>query len=72
MLPELTKGQRDDLERLIDRHGLGNLLKGIAHICADKSEHVLTAWQDRQTSRAWDKAEIKIYNLSESLSDLVK
>lgn len=72
MLPELTKGQRDDLKRLIDRHGLGNLLKGIAHICADKSEHVLTAWQDRQISRAWDKAEIEIYNLAEGLPESIK
>lgn len=34
------------LETLINKHGLEAVLRSLANVCRDKSEHVLTNWQD--------------------------
>ena len=49
----LTDQQQDLLESLVDSAGLSNVLGGLANICAAKSDHVLTNWQDESLSRRW-------------------
>lgn len=44
------------LEQMIDRHGLANVLEQIADICGAKAEHLRTNWQDTNAARYWDKA----------------
>lgn len=43
----------EDLERLIDRDGIENVLTAIGMICYDKSDHILSNWQDSATARWW-------------------
>lgn len=38
-LPRLTQGQMDDLERLIDRYDLNQVLEAISDICHMKADH---------------------------------
>lgn len=55
MDPELTNGQKDDLERLIDRHGIANVLNAIGEISGEKAAHIASMWQDTTLSKRWDK-----------------
>ena len=42
------------LEAMVDRVGLANVLFALEHICGAKAEHIRTNWQDRVTAKAWD------------------
>ena len=53
---ELTQKEKDNLESLIDRHGLFPVLEAIAEICYLKADHLTTNWQDRVSARLWEKA----------------
>jgi hypothetical protein len=57
---ELTAGQKDDLERLMDRVGLRAVLIALAEICSDKADHVSVMWDDESMARAWRTAECAI------------
>jgi len=48
-------GMLDELERLIDTHGMANIMLGLVHICDEKAEHVESNWQDQVLSDAWRK-----------------
>ena len=41
------------LERLIDRYGLGGVLKALAHVCRDKADDLTSAWNDDGGARLW-------------------
>jgi len=45
---------RDDLEMMIDKHGLSKVLFWIAEICHEKADHVKSNWQDRELAKAWN------------------
>ena len=45
-----------ELEALIDRSSLSDVLEALEGICDEKAEHVSTNWQDRDLSNAWGKA----------------
>ena len=54
------KQLQDQLEGLIDRHSLLDVLLAIGNICAEKSDHALTNWQDSDLADAWTRAMIEI------------
>lgn len=43
-----------ELESMIDRHGLTHVVTALALICAEKAEHIRANWQDATTAKAWD------------------
>lgn len=46
----------EELEAMIDRHSLLDVLIGLELVCAEKAEHIRYSWQDRVTARPWDAA----------------
>jgi len=46
----------DDLERMIDEHGLQAVLDALTDICWGKAEHLRTNWQDAASAKGWDRA----------------
>jgi hypothetical protein len=48
-------GMLDELERLIDTHGMANIMLALVHIADEKSEHVESNWQDLELASAWRK-----------------
>lgn len=52
------------LEALLDKHGMSQLLFGLAQVCYAKEEHILTNWQDKTTARAWRSDAVAIENLA--------
>lgn len=45
----------EELERAIDKYGLSFVLESLSLVCHVKSEHILTAWQDRGLARLWSR-----------------
>jgi hypothetical protein len=52
-----TEQEAHDLETLIDRRGIEQVLQQINEICGAKSEHVASAWQDAGLARRWATVE---------------
>lgn len=52
------------LEQAIDEHGLAVVLSALADICAAKSEHLLSNWQDDAASKMWTRAAVRIDELA--------
>ena len=60
-----------DIEELIDKHGLDEVLKAIVETCWEKADHVRVNWQDENLAKSWekngellDKAITKLYSTS--------
>lgn len=51
----------DQLETLVDRHGLPQVLEALAMVCSAKADHLRTNWQDDgPQARAWDNAAVHL------------
>ena len=48
-----TEQEAHDLEGLIDRRGIEQVLQQISEICGAKAEHIASAWQDAGLARRW-------------------
>ena len=48
-----TEQEVYDLEGLIDRRGIEQVLQQISEICGWKAEHVATNWQDTSLAKRW-------------------
>jgi hypothetical protein len=57
-IPDLARADELILEGLIDRYGLAAVVLALAGICWGKAEHIDTTWQDRDLSRAWQRAAV--------------
>jgi hypothetical protein len=44
-----------ELESMVDRVGIRNVLYALAKICDGKAEHVASMWQDTATSQVWNR-----------------
>ena len=44
------------LEAMVDRVGVRNVLHALAHICGEKASHLEANWQDAEAAKVWDKA----------------
>jgi hypothetical protein len=51
-----TKPLAEQIELMIDAHGLLHVLTAIECICGEKAEHIRVNWQDRNTAKPWDIA----------------
>jgi hypothetical protein len=70
-MTHLDQPAKDDLEQLIDRNGLDAVLDALRDICAEKAEHVLTNWQDKQAAKDWDQAAGVLDRASAKISILI-
>uniref|UniRef100_A0A6H1ZR93 Uncharacterized protein n=1 Tax=viral metagenome TaxID=1070528 RepID=A0A6H1ZR93_9ZZZZ len=53
------------LEQYIDKHGATELLHVVAEIAYDKSEHILSNWQDEDLAWLWREWGSKVQELGE-------
>lgn len=56
----LYKDEMENLELLIDSHGILGVLDAIAEICYGKEQHLQENWQDYETAKVWHKLGINI------------
>lgn len=47
IIPHLSQADEVLLEGLIDKHGLANVINGLACICSGKADHIESNWQDQ-------------------------
>lgn len=66
----MTGKDRDQLEMMIDRNGLVNVLDTIAIICYDKADHTLGTWDDPVLAKQWQKAGRLIETLAFKVPEL--
>jgi hypothetical protein len=48
-----TEQELHDLERLVDRRGIEQVLQQISELCGAKAEHIASNWQDAALARRW-------------------
>ena len=54
----------EQLEAMIDKHGLTHVLTGLELVCGEKAAHIRINWQDNKLANKWAKAATKFYNLA--------
>ena len=54
-----------ELEGMVDRVGIRNVLYALARICGGKAEHTASMWQDTSTAQVWDKWAWRLEDLAE-------
>ena len=67
-MKELSKMNEQDLEDLIDKAGLPNIIGALETICNEKADHVRSNWQDEDTARCWEKRAKGLCNLYNAVS----
>jgi hypothetical protein len=53
----LLPAELEALERLIDHHGIAEILIALSEICGAKADHIRANWQDRPLARRWQTLE---------------
>lgn len=53
---DMTQAERDTLEGLLDKVGLGALLEGLSEVLEAKADHLLSNWSDGKAARAYQEA----------------
>lgn len=53
----LSEKELFELEMLIDRRGISDVLMAISEICGAKAEHIAHAWQDASLAKRWATVE---------------
>lgn len=56
MYNDMTNEDATALEMLIDKYSLARVVGTLACIAHEKSDHILTSYDDKATSSAWRKA----------------
>jgi hypothetical protein len=49
-----------DSRRMVDKHGLTDVLVTLESLCDAKADHVAENWQDRQYARLWRRVAVKL------------
>jgi hypothetical protein len=62
----------DQLEQLVDAHGLERVVEALSVVCGDKADHVLIYWQDHALAVAWDRASRRLHSASLAINLLFK
>ena len=64
-MPYFTEGSPAmvELESMVDKVGIRNVLWALAHIAGAKAEHVATNWQDVLLAKQWMKISGQIQSL---------
>lgn len=63
---ELSKEERAVLESMIDTSDVSAVLRALALVCVEKSEHLQVNWQDKAAARRWDSAHKALMRFSET------
>lgn len=45
---------KEQIEKLIDTHGVVNVLHAISEICGEKADHIRSSYNDKVLAKAWD------------------
>lgn len=56
------------LETMVDRAGMRNVLYALASICDAKGEHLRTNWQDANEARLWERDGDKLSQLTTQIA----
>jgi hypothetical protein len=54
-----------ELECMVDRVGIRNVLYALAKICDGKADHVASMWQDVSTAQVWNRWAWRLESLAE-------
>jgi hypothetical protein len=54
----------DQLEAIVDKTSLSEVLEALAQVCCEKSNHLESNWQDKATAKEW----LKVYDKLDSLA----
>lgn len=46
----------EQIEAIVDQSSVDQLILKLSRICYEKSEHIESAWQDKQAARVWRRA----------------
>lgn len=57
--PQFTKLQ-NEVEALLDRHPIDELVAALAAVCDHKASHVLENWQDKHLAKLWQRNAIAL------------
>jgi hypothetical protein len=68
IIPHLDRQAEDALEAMIDKHGLQNVLNGLACICSGKADHIEHNWQDKRSAKHWERAAVHIMNSADAVA----
>lgn len=60
----------EQLEAMIDAHGLLHVLCGLELICDEKAEHIRANWQDRDLAKEWNKASTQCKRAASEITKL--
>jgi hypothetical protein len=63
-MSKITDDDFADLEQLIDKIGLSEVLQLLADVCYAKADHIETNWQDYRLAKLWEKAAAKLDDVS--------
>jgi hypothetical protein len=55
----------EDLEKMVDAHGIHDVLLNLARVCMLKAGHIEENWQDIGLSRNWDEIGQHLETLSD-------
>lgn len=55
----------ETLEKLIDTHGLQDVLVSLSNICFEKAAHIRENWQDANLAKLWEK-NAKVLDIAQS------
>ncbi len=56
-MSDLTNREKLQLEDMIDRRGIEDVLIAVSEICGVKSEHIAVNWQDAHLALRWSTLE---------------
>lgn len=51
----MTRDEVEKIERLIDNHGVMDVVHAVATICQDKSDYFSRNWREIEMAQAWAK-----------------
>lgn len=60
---------QDQLEQMMDKVGIGNLIQLIGCVCSEKADHIRYNWQDRPLAAWWDKTARTLERFGERVKD---
>lgn len=60
---DLQDELQNNIEALIDKNTLAEVIEALETICYLKSQHLIENWQDAQTSKVWARAGKKLGKL---------
>lgn len=60
----------EQLETLVDKHGMEAIAAYLASMCREKADHIRTNWQDEMLARAWDMQGVTMERASKTAKKL--